>query len=88
VARVHGSQSSSYLLEERDLFTGSGEFRQVAWSPDGRWLLVGWPTADQWVFVRVAGPRTIRAASNLSAQFRSRSFPVVDGWCCGRRGDR
>ena len=51
-------------------------------SPDGRWLAVGWPEADQLVFVRTGGGRQIRAVSNVSAQFRSRSFPTISGWCC------
>jgi hypothetical protein len=54
-------------------------------SPDGRWLLVGWPAADQWVFVRKDGSG-LRAVANVSAQFRSRAFPHVEGWCCARRG--
>jgi hypothetical protein len=51
-------------------------------SPDGRWLAAGWPEADQLVFVRTAGGRQIRAVSNVSSQFRSRSFPTINGWCC------
>ena len=62
------------------LFAGSGAFADLAWSPDGRWLLVGWPAADQWVFVRPGGG--IRAVSDVTVQFRSRSFPRVEGWCC------
>jgi hypothetical protein len=52
-------------------------------SPNGRWLAAGWPEADQLVFVRTVGGRQIRAVSNVSAQFRSRSFPTISGWCCG-----
>lgn len=63
----------------RRLFMGAGPFESLAWSPDGRWLLVGWPAADQWVFVSSPGRRT-RAVANLSEQFRSRSFPEVQGW--------
>ena len=81
VARVHGSQSMAYVLSGRTLFNGTGEFRELDWSPDGRWLLVAWPTADQWVFVRADGKR-IRAVSNVSEQFRSQAFPTVEGWCC------
>jgi hypothetical protein len=65
----------------RRLFTGAGPFERIAWSPDGRWLLVSWPAADQWVFVRADGS-SIRAAANVTEQFRSRLFPRVEGWCC------
>ena len=51
-------------------------------SPDGRWRVVGWADADQLVFTRVGRPRQVRAVSNVSAQFRSRSFPTISGWCC------
>jgi hypothetical protein len=64
------------------VFRTPGRLGQVTASPDGRWLLVTWPTADQWVFVRADGKR-IRAVANVSEQFRSREFPRVAGWCCG-----
>ncbi len=51
-------------------------------SPDGRWNVIGWADADQLVFTRLGRPRQIRAVSNVSAQFRSRSFPTISGWCC------
>lgn len=51
-------------------------------SPDGRWRVVAWADADQLVFTRLGRPRQIRAVSNVSAQFRSRSFPTISGWCC------
>ena len=65
----------------RRLFSGVGAFQDVTWSPDGDWLLVSWPAADQWVFVRADG-RGIRAVSNISEQLRSDAFPQVEGWCC------
>ena len=68
----------------RRVFAGAGVLSGLTWSPNGRWLLVGWETADQWVFVRVTGPRRIAAVSNVSAQFRSSRFPRVEGWCCAR----
>jgi hypothetical protein len=61
--------------------SGPGVLRDLAWSPDARWLLVGWPAADQLVLVRADGER-VRAVSNVSEQFRSRSFPRLQGWCC------
>jgi len=63
----------------RRVFAGAGTLEGLAWSPDGRWLLVTWPAANQWVFVRADG-RGIRAVSNISEQFRSRSFPRIEGW--------
>ena len=61
---------------------GDGDFAQPVRSPDGRWLAVGWPSADQLVFLHVVGRQQIRAVSNVSSQFRSRSFPTISGWCC------
>jgi hypothetical protein len=63
-------------------FRGAGRLDGLAWSPDGEWLLVGWPTADQWLFVRADTRGRIEAVSNVSAQLRSRSFPRIAGWCC------
>ncbi len=51
-------------------------------SPDRRWAVVGWPDADQLVFSQTRPPGQLRAISNVSAQFRSRSFPTIAGWCC------
>jgi hypothetical protein len=70
----------------RAVFSGSG-IRQLAWSPNGRWLLVSWPAADQWVFVRVAGKPRITAVSRIAKQFGGTgtpggAFPRLDGWCC------
>ena len=53
-------------------------------SPDGRWLAASWPEADQIVFVRTEGTPSIRAVSNVKAQFRSRTSPTIVGWCCSR----
>jgi hypothetical protein len=87
--RVRGAGRSdvlTYSLDRRSaprrgLFAGVGVFDQLAWSPDGEWLLVAWPDADQWVFVRGSG-RGIRAVSNIAEQLGP--FPRVGGWCCAR----
>jgi dipeptidyl aminopeptidase/acylaminoacyl peptidase len=65
----------------RRLFGGAGMFEKLAWSPDGKWVIAGWSAADQWIFVRPDGAG-IRAVSNVSEQFRTRTFPRVEGWCC------
>lgn len=81
--RVHGAQTDVFMLDSgRTLFRGTGVFRQLAWSPNGRWLLVSWPTANQWVFVGNGRPRRIVGASRISAQFGG--FPRLAGWCCAR----
>jgi hypothetical protein len=68
----------------RLLFAGPGVFGDIVWSPDDRWLLVAWPTADQWVFLH--GSR-VRAVSNIRAQFpradhRGPRLAVDQRWCC------
>jgi hypothetical protein len=64
----------------RPVFTGAPSLGDVAWSPNGKWLLITWPAADQLVFVRVGGTPKLDAVSNVSRQFLSRSFPGIGGW--------
>ena len=70
-------------IGRRVLFSSAGDLRGLTWSPDGRWLLVGLPEADQWIFLRADG-RKILAVANVSAQFRSQTFPRIEGWCCAQ----
>ena len=69
----------------RQLFTGSGTFSDLAWSPNGRRLLVGWPEANQWLLV---GGKRPRAFARVSRQFdpgaSGAGFPRLAGWCCPR----
>ncbi len=69
----------------RVLFAGPGTFGDIVWAPNGSWLLVDWPTANQWVFLRGA---RVRAVSNIEQQFPrpDRAGPTLqigDRWCCG-----
>ena len=75
-------QGSEVVVGRRVVFRSAGQLDRPTASPDGRWLLVPWPAADQWVFVRTNGTG-LRAAANVAEQFRSRSFPRVEAWCCG-----
>jgi WD40 repeat protein len=63
----------------RRLFRVTGRIGQIAWSPNGRWLLVTWPDADQFLFVH---GRRIRAVSGITRQFGGGAFPRIGGWCC------
>jgi hypothetical protein len=69
----------------QEIFTGAGRFGALAFSPDGKWLLLTWPTADQWLFIRAQNQR-ILAVSKIASQFspgtRRVGFPALDGWCC------
>ncbi len=57
-----------------------------AWSPDGRRLLVPWPDADQWLFLRPRGRGRLTAVANIAGQFMpgttSPVFPRSVKWCC------
>jgi hypothetical protein len=68
----------------RLLFAGPGTFGDLAWSPDGRWLLLTWPTADQWLFLRGSH---VHAVANIAEQFpraddRPPSLQLAGRWCC------
>jgi hypothetical protein len=73
--------------EPRLLFAGAGRFSQLAWSPDGNWILVVWPEADQWLFLRSARKPGVSAVRSIARQFDPGSpapaFPSLGGWCCG-----
>jgi hypothetical protein len=70
---------SQVVVGSRTVFRGTGVFDQVVRSPNGRWLLVSWPTANQWVFVRLR-PRRIVGVARITQQF-GRSPRIAD-WCC------
>jgi hypothetical protein len=81
-------------LGARVLFTGPGRFGALAWAPQGDRLLIGWPDADQWLFlrpirpVRPRGDGRLTAVANIAGQFTpgatSPPFPSTVQWCCSR----
>lgn len=80
--RRHGAQTSVVsLATSRTVFTTTGEIGGLAFSPDGRWLLLGWRSADQWLFLR-RGTKRLVAVSNIARAFGSNAFPQLAGWCC------
>jgi len=71
--RVATLSRHAVTLGGRTLFRTSGDLAQLIPSPDGRWLLVTWPEARQWLFVPTSPDRGLRAAGNVQ-------LPAVAGW--------
>jgi hypothetical protein len=76
--------------KRRVLFSARGVLTGPTWSPDGRWLLVGWPDADQWLFIRTDRPQRVIAFDRISEQFDPgdtgrAGFPRVAGWLLPQR---
>ncbi len=70
------------LVPRRPLFTTTGTLRSLAWSPDGRRLLVRWADGDQWLLLSPnAANAPITAIGSISRRFGAP--PIVQGWCCG-----
>ena len=73
----------------RILFSADGRFTRLRFSPTGSWLLVAWPDADQWVFIRpgAKGAARVLASPAVSRRFGTSGFPQVSAdWCCGGEG--
>jgi Tol biopolymer transport system component len=88
VTTAHGQStvslySGARYQRRRVLFSGANGFGGLAWSPDGRWLLIDWRTADQWIFIRSAPVRRI-AVRNIGNTFDSgpEHYASLAGWCC------
>jgi hypothetical protein len=73
---------SDVVVDGRVRFSGTGTFSDATLSPNGRWVLLAWRDAGQWLFVSARGARRVRAVANVARQFDSTSFPRVRGWCC------
>jgi len=91
VVRHDAAQDGSELVllrgrRERLLFSGPGRLGAPAWSPTGRLLLVPWPDADQWLFLRAHGSGRTSTIANIAAQFTPQGaragFPRSVDWCC------
>jgi hypothetical protein len=72
--------------DTRTLFEGAGQLGDVAWSPNGRWLLAGWPAPDQWLFLRLPAVDKVETVEDIRREFDPGGegvgpFPRVAGWC-------
>jgi hypothetical protein len=71
---------SDNLGRRKRLFAGAGEFGGLSWSPNGRWIILDWDSADQWLLIRSAAVRRVIAISNISRNFGPQAS--LAGWCC------
>lgn len=83
------SGRSIVVLGDERLQRVEGRIEDLTFSPDGRWLLAGWPEADQLLFLRLPGVQRIFAVDDIRREFDPGSpgvgaFPHVVGWCCER----
>lgn len=72
---------------KRLLFAADGRFTSLSWSPDARWLVIGWPSADAFMFLGPGGKQDLVAPIGRqfsSGRRASAIFPAVPdaGWCC------
>ncbi len=67
----------------RLLFAGPGVFGDIVWSPDATTVLVDWPTANQWVFLRGQAVHAVAIGAEFprSDDVRPRLL-VAERWCC------
>src|SRR5204863_1366191 len=80
LALVESRAGESTLdLDGKALFKGAGAVTSLAWSPNGRWLLLDWRGADQWLFLRTPVKKVV-AVPNIDASLGASTS--VAGWCC------
>ena len=64
----------------RRVISVAGVFDSVDWSPDARWLLLSWRSADEWLFIRSAAVRKVVPVAAIADNFGPSAMPA--GWCC------
>jgi tricorn protease len=80
VLNLSNKQFRTVLPGDKNYSYSDGD-QYFDWSPDGKWVLVAWEDANQWVFLRMARVRNIQAVNSVTEQF-GRGFPSPAGWCC------
>ena len=74
-----GLRVTAEAARRRQLFQGNVD--GIAWSPDGRRLLLAWRDADQWLLLGPGG--RITALHGVSRELGAAGgFPRVAAWCC------
>jgi hypothetical protein len=81
------SGRSSIVVGGERIQQGEGRLEDVVFSPNGRWLLTGWPEADQLLFMRLPGVSGYVVVPDVRREFDpggvgATEFPRIVGWCC------
>jgi dipeptidyl aminopeptidase/acylaminoacyl peptidase len=81
------SGHSSIVVGGERIQQGEGRLEDVVFSPNGRWLLTGWPEADQLLFMRLPGVSGYVVVPDVRREFDpggvgATEFPRIVGWCC------
>lgn len=74
-------------VSRRILLAAPGILDDPVWSPDGGWLSLGWPEADQWIYLHGRKLGQIDVVAEVGEQFSPGAtspvaFPRITGWCC------
>lgn len=89
IVRQHGDRMEVSLVSgdgrrSTELFS-VGQLGPIAFSPDGRWLLVDWRETGDWVFFPVSTGRRALTIDGVARRFRATGV-LLQGWCCPGRG--
>jgi dipeptidyl aminopeptidase/acylaminoacyl peptidase len=81
------SGRSSIVVGGERIQQGEGRLEDVVFSPNGRWLLTGWPQADQFLFMRLPGVSGYVVVPDVRREFDpggvgATEFPRIVAWCC------
>ena len=77
---VHTDGQTELRIQGETVLRGTGKLTDLEWSPDGRWLLAGWPSADHWLLVRASARARDAAVSGVRHRFGTTAR--THGWCC------
>jgi hypothetical protein len=75
---VYADGQTKIRVQGELLLTAPGKLRDLEWSPDGRWILAGWPAADHWLLVRASDGARISAVNAVRHRFGEGAR--VHGW--------
>jgi hypothetical protein len=64
---------------QRPLYSSVGRLGGLAWSPDGRYVVVASPHSDAWIFLPLHGTH-VTFAQPASRLLGGGSFPQIAGW--------